>query len=280
MNANYISPAIHCQLGNNLFQIAQAYAQAKKHNRPLIAFTQCKWAMDGNPHLPQFRNNVLRNIKFVDGGVPDDYTVVETPQWTDGEISPVEGNTLFYGQPQCEKHFKNYADELRDLLGPTNEFIEKMYGKYPMLKSHKVTSLQVRRGDGHMNQLSRHPTVSVDYVIKTAKKIPSDYYFVFSNDVEWCEQNIQLDNRVIINENAATTIWLMSLCHNFSIANSTFGWWGAYLSKASNKIVYMPKCFFGPQFYDSVPGATDKFLLADGWVAIPSEYKDGYIIPT
>jgi hypothetical protein len=276
---NYISPAIHCQLGNNLFQIAQAYAQARKHNRPLIAFTQCKWAMDGNPHLPQFRNNVLRNINFVDGGVPDDYTVIETPQWSDEEVSPVEGNTLFYGQPQCEKHFKDYSEELQTVLGPTDEFVSKMYEKYPMLQTSKVTSLQVRRGDGHMNQLSRHPTVSVEYVVNTAKTIPSDYYFVFSNDVEWCKQSIQLDNCVIIDEDSPTTLWLMSLCHNFSIANSTFGWWGAYLSKSPNKIVCMPKCFFGPQFYLTVSGATDEYLPAEGWKVVPSEYKGGFIVP-
>jgi hypothetical protein len=277
--SNFISPAIHCQLGNNLFQIAQAYAQSLKHHRPMVTFTGNRWVKDGNPHLPQFRDNVLRNIKFIDGGPTDDYQEVETPQWTDEEVSPKEENTIFYGQPQCEKHFKAYSNEVKELFGPTDEFILKMNEKYPMLKSGKVTSIQVRRGDGHMNQLSRHPTVSVDYVVNTAKMIPSDYYFVFSNDVEWCKQSIKLDNCVIVDEDAPTTLWLMSLCHNFSIANSTFGWWGAYLSQAPNKIVCMPKCWFGPQFYLTVVGATDSYLPAKGWKVVPSEYKNGFIIP-
>ena len=46
------------------------------------------------------------------------------------------------------------------------------------------------------------------------------------------------------------TLLLMSQCHHFIIANSTFHWWGAYLSAYNNKIVIYPMKWLGPGIPD------------------------------
>ena len=41
-------------------------------------------------------------------------------------------------------------------------------------------------------------------------------------------------------ENAYADLWLMTLCRHFIIANSTFSWWGAWLSRDASGIVIAP----------------------------------------
>ena len=37
---------------------------------------------------------------------------------------------------------------------------------------------------------------------------------------------------------------LMSFCHHFIIANSSFSWWGAWLSQSQDKVVIMPEGYW------------------------------------
>ena len=69
--------------------------------------------------------------------------------------------------------------------------------------------------------------------IKTQIKDP--VFFVFSDNIKWCQQNLKADNSfVFVDHNAGDEVaelWLMSQCKHFIIANSTFSWWGAWLSR-------------------------------------------------
>jgi len=265
--AGYITCELNERLGNNLFQISHAYAQAIKHNRSFVIFDQ------GHEHLLNFYPNIFRKFDFLRGNIPNHYVSVETP-FSFKEITPDLQDCVFKGWYQSEKFFKPYSNIIKDLYTPQPLFVDNMLMKYPMLKDSNVTAIHVRRGD-YIKYPLYHPVFSSEYIRFAASQIPTDWYFIFSDDIQWCKDNIFLKSQLIIEESDWASLWIMSMCKNFIISNSTFSWWGSYLSKNENKTIIAPRIWFGPGYnYHNVND-----VYCDSCTIMPSEYCDGTIIP-
>jgi hypothetical protein len=98
-------------------------------------------------------------------------------------------------------------------------------------------------------------------------QLVSPEFFIFSDDHEWCRQNLKLDapHHFISNNQGNASyidIQLMRRCKHHIIANSTFSWWGAWLSDYHKKKVICPKKWF----------LTDKLstkdLIPNEWISI------------
>ena len=69
---------------------------------------------------------------------------------------------------------------------------------------------------------------------------------IFSDDSDWCEdQELFSDDRFLVSKGNSPyhDLYLMSRCKNFIIANSSFSWWGAWLSNYDKVIA--PSKWFG-----------------------------------
>jgi hypothetical protein len=156
------------------------------------------------------------------------------------------------GYWQSEKYFKNVEDIIRQ------EFSLKKEPDAPnalmaenILESDAI-SVHVRRGDYVANPLTynHHGVCSLEYYHKAidcmVKKISDPHFYFFSDDPAWVKKNLVVDyphtyvthNQTIKNY---SDLWLMSLCKHHIIANSSFSWWGAWLSTNPEKMVIAPK---------------------------------------
>lgn len=120
------------------------------------------------------------------------------------------------------------------------------------LGNKPTVSIHLRRGD---YLLPHHSFCELDsdYYIKaiTDNFTPTkDYNFiVFSNDIEYAKQMFGGNNvwfvdpiggEKICTDSEKEDLALLSLCDHHIIANSSYSWWGAFLSKNLNKKIICP----------------------------------------
>ena len=171
------------------------------------------------------------------------------------------------GYFQTEKYFKHIEKEIRsdftfkdEILNPCKEMIESV---------ENPIALHVRRGD-YIKNAENHFNLPIEYYDAALGKFDDDRnVIVFSDDPLWChDEGIFVDDRFIISENEDNRVdlCLMSLCNDFIIANSTYSWWGAWLSSNKDKKVIAPVQWFGTTGYTKDHNTKD--LIPDDWIKI------------
>jgi hypothetical protein len=145
------------------------------------------------------------------------------------------------------------AEELRSELA----FREPARGKNlevleQIRRSRSSVSLHVRRGDSTVSATNRVHLPLEYYLnaIATMKEtLVNPTFFVFSDDIGFVKDYLPLDGTtVFVGHNddfsAHEDLRLMSSCHHHIIANSTFSWWGAWLSARQDKMVIAPRQWY------------------------------------
>ena len=119
-------------------------------------------------------------------------------------------------------------------------------------KSNSV-ALHIRRGDllSRPAAVAEQPYSTDKYyfdginIIKENLKNPE--LFVFSDDIDWVNNNFKFDLPTTFIDNAGPDYEhfnLMCNCKHQIIANSTFSWWAAWLNNYQEKIIISPKWWY------------------------------------
>lgn len=121
-------------------------------------------------------------------------------------------------------------------------------------ENHSI-GVHIRRGD-YLKEPLYQGICNIDYYKRAfaimESKVENPIYYIFSNDLKWCKENIPslTKHKCIFVENTGKysyiDMYMMTRCQNLIIANSSFSWWSAYLNifqkiiVAPNKWINMP----------------------------------------
>ncbi|MBK7708125.1 MAG: alpha-1,2-fucosyltransferase [Acidobacteria bacterium] len=174
------------------------------------------------------------------------------------------------GYWQTEKYFGDVSELVRsdfsfkEALGPRAADLHQR-----IMDSNSVC-LNVRRGDFVVNDF--HGVQGVDYFARAnellRQQVVGFEYFVFSDEIEWCEANLKFDNPVtfVSHEYAGRKfqdyLRLMSAWKHFVIPNSSFAWWAVWFNQDPDRLVIAPKNWFG----DSSLDTSD--LIPENWLRV------------
>lgn len=227
-------------LGNQMFQIATAYSLSKSND------DECCFDFNiGNftqKPATYYKENIFKKIKDDKITITSKYT---EPRFNYNEI-PYKNNMIIDGYFQSEKYFIKYRRDILDLFKNEN-ILDNIHEKYKPILTNSV-SLHIRRGD-YVNLQNIHPVQDIVYYNKCLDFLKPDNILIFSDDIVWCKNNFNKDNITFIeNQKDYEDIYLMSMCNDNIIANSSFSWWGAWLNENENKKVFAPKKWFGNNY--------------------------------
>jgi hypothetical protein len=102
-------------------------------------------------------------------------------------------------------------------------------------------------------------------------QLEQPHFFIFSDDPAAAAARLSLRGRSytlvahnVAGDSAYADLWLMSKCRHFITANSTFSWWGAWLSRYADKLIITPD----PELFDEQNPWRCGGLLPDGWTRL------------
>lgn len=152
------------------------------------------------------------------------------------------------GNWQTEKYFEKIAATVRqDLelkLPPKGENAAMLSA----ISGSNSVSVHVRHGDNATIEKA-HGVLPAAYYQNAAgivaKNTSNPHFYVFSDDPAWAKETLSLPGPAVFvshngDEKNYEDLRLMAACKHHIVGNSTFSWWGAWLGKNDNQLVYAP----------------------------------------
>lgn len=199
-------------------------------------------------------NRLVRRVLRREPKLPTSY-VKEKHFHFDPCILNASDGVYLDGYWQSEKYFIDIDQIIREDFTLKKEQVGKDKEIGGNISSCESVSLHIRRGDFVSNARTStiHGTCNLNYyyrcVEEITKNVKNPHFFIFTDDTGWVSKNVKLSYpATVIDHNGRKKsyedLMLMSLCSHNIIANSSFSWWGAWLNRNPNKMVFAPLRWF------------------------------------
>ena len=170
------------------------------------------------------------------------------------EILKAPKNCFLGGYWQSEHYFEEIAKLIKKEFQPIIELSsEDILLARKMRQNPNSVSIHIRRGDylSNYRKIARHYICTPDYYIEAIDHLKQKLgvkaeLFIFSDDPEWCKNELSINEeryQIISGTKRSSSheLIMMSHCNHHIIPNSSFSWWGAWLSQNPNKMIVSPK---------------------------------------
>ena len=279
-------------LGNQMFQYAVARGISNTEKEVLLdtsffsynkkstgILTARKYELSIFPNLKASETNSLYSYALGNGGLQRrvlrkmlfpsiNYIIQKENELINFNNTPKNRVLLLDGFFQSEKYFKHIRKELINEF--SFEYEKGENDKYIDLINSRTNSVSVhvRRGDYIKPAVNiYHGVLPLSYydiaIRKIELEVEEPHYFIFSDDIEWCKIHFRKDQSKITfverisMDDSWKDLYLMTLCRHHIVANSSYSWWGAWLSDKRG-FKYAPSKWFNPDvatfdIHDFVP---------------------------
>ena len=225
-----------------------------------------------NPPFYRYSNALLRRLNI--GPLTPPCQIFEKQRFYDSDVLKIGRRAYLKGYWQSAKYFECIENVIRRDFTFRNQLEGKNLFLAERIISECSVNVHVRRGDyvSNPHTASVHGVCSIEYyrtALEILEKRSSESLscYVFSDDIAWAQQNLSfLPNVTFVSHNGPNFAYedmrLMSLCKYHIIANSSFSWWGAWLSSRLDKLVIAPRKWFVNN------DISNDSLLLEGWIKI------------
>jgi len=251
-------------LGNLLFQHAAAWSHAREQGQEIAALG---WYPDVCTVRPKFAeySKLFKHVKILgkEGeypyepwpGSPSQLLYIsrlsgERAVWAEQGIRykaiPTEARILT-GYFQSWKYFDKYRMDLRDLLRSNeSEIFAEQQSRFT-----GGVCVHVRwGGDGLSKFTVSQPVCTKEYYLEAMKLFPGQKFLLFCEEPELVKDFAGPNVEIIHEPDPLKTLFLMSLCDHFIIANSSMSLMAYYMREHENARLVAPRNWFKPGGHD------------------------------
>lgn len=170
------------------------------------------------------------------------------------------------GDYLSEKYFSHLRKDLLKEVAIKKESSLFLSHKKSIIESENSLVVHARRTD--YLYTAGLTNLDKDYYGQARTFFPkSSTIFCFSDDPEWVKDLFPGEIVTVVSGSGLEDfeeLMLMSYGKNFIIANSTFSWWGAWLSQAKDKRVIAPKKWFTKKLW----WRANRDVVPESWIRI------------